>query len=721
MRTRLSPASHAVAALLLAAAPAAARAQLTQIALALNENGYGEEYVTVAVEGGLEGNAAYTIEAWVHPTSYGIFPTIVGNDFTLSYWLGLSGSGQVRFYPRGGPGQFVETSATVPLDTWTHVAATYSSASGYAIYLNGELALSGATITGAVGTNPADLRIGADRTAAGPAYFWHGYLDEIRVWSRARTGAEVRSTMYTAVGRRNYFSSGAYAGLQANWGIEGTAIASFNDAADEDVSLINRGWFINGNKDSHTTDGTPFGAPVAPNAALQLNGVDDRAVVPVSEAFANGVTISAWIAPASFSGFPTIVSRNYQESFWLGLTPSGRLRFYPTGGGFVDGNRVLPLDRWTHVAATYGYGKTVLYVNGEADRISWDFAGPVGANGRDVWIGANPGTLGPNYPFAGYVDDVRIAQGPLDREEILRSMYSGALHYADPTAEYDEQRNLVGYYHVEFDWQERFEVLGSGAKIVRSGAPVVISSEIRGYDLHHFGTSIFGGVTVPDDDFSSLLSVPLTWTVPGPIVDVDVFVSSAITDLAATRVRLRSPAGTWVDLISPGAASGRDLLTVFDDAADHTLATSFPPFSDGVRPSQVLAGFHGEEAAGVWQIELSASGGGRVGLWTWGLRINGAVLAADTPRGLGAGLRLDGPNPVRGAGALAFDLPSPAVVDLALFDAQGRRVRQLASGRMQSGAYRAAFASEGIAAGVYFARLRVDGAAHGTAKVAVVK
>ena len=171
-----------------------ARAQVQQICLALNEGGSGSEYLSVTEKGGLEGNAAYTIEAWVYPTSWAAYPTIVGNDYTVSYWLGLNTSGHIRFYPRGG--SLVEGANVVPLNTWTHVAATYNSASGWAIYFNGLLDGTG-SLTGAVGTSANDLRIGADRSLGAPAYFWHGYLDEIRIWSSARTMAEIRETMFT--------------------------------------------------------------------------------------------------------------------------------------------------------------------------------------------------------------------------------------------------------------------------------------------------------------------------------------------------------------------------------------------------------------------------------------------------------------------------------------------------------------------------------------------
>jgi FlgD Ig-like domain len=69
------------------------------------------------------------------------------------------------------------------------------------------------------------------------------------------------------------------------------------------------------------------------------------------------------------------------------------------------------------------------------------------------------------------------------------------------------------------------------------------------------------------------------------------------------------------------------------------------------------------------------------------------------------------PNPARNGAAFDYSLPRPASIDLAIFDAQGRRVRTLASGARPAGAASARWdgRSDGgapAAAGTYFARLR---------------
>lgn len=93
------------------------------------------------------------------------------------------------------------------------------------------------------------------------------------------------------------------------------------------------------------------------------------------------------------------------------------------------------------------------------------------------------------------------------------------------------------------------------------------------------------------------------------------------------------------------------------------------------------------------------------------------VITVDAPRPLpGASGRLAAayPNPAIGNATLRFELARPARARLALHDAAGRRVRQLADGAWSSGAHAIAWDGRDddgrpLPAGVYFVRLDVDG------------
>lgn len=88
-----------------------------------------------------------------------------------------------------------------------------------------------------------------------------------------------------------------------------------------------------------------------------------------------------------------------------------------------------------------------------------------------------------------------------------------------------------------------------------------------------------------------------------------------------------------------------------------------------------------------------------------------AVLAAgdDVPRA--PALAPVAPSPLlAGARArLAFDVPRPARVTLELFDVTGQRVRTLADRAFEPGRHTLALGTDGLAAGVYFVRMRTAG------------
>ena len=83
------------------------------------------------------------------------------------------------------------------------------------------------------------------------------------------------------------------------------------------------------------------------------------------------------------------------------------------------------------------------------------------------------------------------------------------------------------------------------------------------------------------------------------------------------------------------------------------------------------------------------------------------------------------PNPFASEAALQYSIPVRAHVELAIYDAAGRRLRVLASGEQDSGAHSSAWdgrdaSGQRVPAGMYFARLQV-GSASQTRRLVVVR
>jgi Concanavalin A-like lectin/glucanases superfamily len=91
---------------------------------------------------------------------------------------------------------YVDTATTVPLHTWTHVASTYNG-TALTIFLNGVLAVSRAEVRPPCTTNRRLLIIGAKKSeeVATAEAFFSGILDEVRIYGRALSQAEIQEVM----------------------------------------------------------------------------------------------------------------------------------------------------------------------------------------------------------------------------------------------------------------------------------------------------------------------------------------------------------------------------------------------------------------------------------------------------------------------------------------------------------------------------------------------
>jgi hypothetical protein len=95
---------------------------------------------------------------------------------------------------RAGDGQ-LSAGAHLPTDTWTHLAATFDG-STQRLYVNGEL-VGTRPQAGDISVSGGKLRIGGS-SGSGDDYLT-GYIDEVRVYNRALTQAEIVADSKTAV------------------------------------------------------------------------------------------------------------------------------------------------------------------------------------------------------------------------------------------------------------------------------------------------------------------------------------------------------------------------------------------------------------------------------------------------------------------------------------------------------------------------------------------
>ena len=119
---------------------------------------------------------------------------------TGAYWVNIRTDGHVRvggFF--GGCTnpfwKFLDSTITIPTNTWTHVAGTYNGTT-LTVWINGARAGSRA-ITGRTCVNNRPLSVGAksDPEKGLLEAFWDGQLDDLRIYSRALSAAEIRGLL----------------------------------------------------------------------------------------------------------------------------------------------------------------------------------------------------------------------------------------------------------------------------------------------------------------------------------------------------------------------------------------------------------------------------------------------------------------------------------------------------------------------------------------------
>jgi hypothetical protein len=135
---------------------------------------------------------AMTVEAWVsvRDAHSGNCSSIAGDGYLTGWWLGLCGT-TMRSYFNGT--QSIVTGGTIP-DTpgqWIHIAAVTDGVTRKH-YINGALVFQ-STETAPRSTSTKPVRIGSDPDWD---YMAAGVIDDVRIWSVARTQAQIRQSMF---------------------------------------------------------------------------------------------------------------------------------------------------------------------------------------------------------------------------------------------------------------------------------------------------------------------------------------------------------------------------------------------------------------------------------------------------------------------------------------------------------------------------------------------
>jgi surface protein len=362
------------------------------------------------------------------------------DNFTIEGWYNWSGSGdgnQNLFkngFTDGGYALYLETSSgsatykinihgvtflagpslVVSPNTWNHIAITRDNGLWH-LYENGlELTLTGST-SSTPNTPDYNLSIGYNPPTAYQSSF-KGQLDDIRIWNKARTNAEINATMYQQL-TGNEDNLTVYYNFDERTGMKVVDITGGDNNATMEgnvtrVNFLGDGMNFNGSSDYIQVT----------NSTINLNY--PSSYNPTDR---DDMTVVAWIYPESLGTDYSFVL-DQSNSFSLAVSDSN-ISF----STYANPTYTLPAKQWSHIAVTNNNSLATIYVNGikvgEAVSDTFDTDSI-----DDIYIGRTK--AGANH-FDGSIAEISLWSKALSVSQI-KTLMSSAPDTSDTT--------LVGYW-----------------------------------------------------------------------------------------------------------------------------------------------------------------------------------------------------------------------------------------------------------------------------------
>lgn len=355
---------------------------------------------------------SFSVGAWVMLRDRSRVQTVVSQDgihtcgFCLQYEPDAGSGNWVFMMPRSDavtPSSYdvVRVPATQDPDKPVHLAAVYDASGTMRLYVNGGTPTGGVRTANWAASGP--LSIGRAMVADSPGNFLKGWVDEVRVYSRAISADEV-----TGIVSGDGVTSGT-------WRLDGNAT---------DLSGQNRNGTLGGAPEWAAGQSSN---PDPSDLAVKLNGSNQYLTAPHPIDTSSSFSVTAWVRLDTTAVTATAVSQDGTNvaGFRLQALPDGRWAFVALrkDGATVDTasstTAATQAGAWTHLAAVYSAaeGQLRLYVNGVQVGTT---SHPDAANAAgDLQIGrAKISATQYSGYFPGAVDDVAVYSRALFADEI---------------------------------------------------------------------------------------------------------------------------------------------------------------------------------------------------------------------------------------------------------------------------------------------------------------
>jgi len=163
-----------------------------------------DAYADCGVGDGLGGMSELTLETWVNlgtASREGMLISRAVDDSDLAYALGVAGADNTLgvtsfriFFASESFDHFAESAEFLPTGRWTHVAGVYA-AGQLTLYVDGVESGSATQVSTGPVPDQATARTHLGHLNQGSSSsldtFYEGYMDDVKIWSVARTQAEI--------------------------------------------------------------------------------------------------------------------------------------------------------------------------------------------------------------------------------------------------------------------------------------------------------------------------------------------------------------------------------------------------------------------------------------------------------------------------------------------------------------------------------------------------
>ncbi|MEO7358345.1 MAG: LamG-like jellyroll fold domain-containing protein [Ignavibacteria bacterium] len=567
---------------------------------------------------------SFTLEAWINPStlsgfSKGIIAKGAPQGSSLIYGMRLEPTGRIIIATNGSVRLRSKVSTTVPVNQWTHVAATFNFSTGlFSFFFNGQLDTTASSSGAAPIISTDTLFFGV----SGSSTPFAGMMDEIRIWSRALASTEIRDNWRTSISA----FGGVYSGLSMTLTFQTpfSNVLQFN--VNDWSAFFNT--CININVNDVDLSDVPS-QTICINEALVLDGLDDYISGPDNQYISptNQTTLQAWIYPKSNSDAIIIhkgTANGSTTNYSLNII-SKKLAAKINGTVFDSGDSIK-VNQWSHVSFSYSYTGTVrsyrFIVNGKLVKTGFGLGGSNISDGSDsLYIG---GTIGlPD--FQGYIDEVRISRYSKSLTDIQDSMFI--------PMEVNPATNMTSVAYSFDGYSRSGTTLGPNLNFrnqaMMAALFIPISPLDKGYTLNFQKGFIIKNTTrrIPETGNTGIIFDTLNVFLDENISDVNVFVSLEHNNSEVLEIDLIGPDGSSVRIFDNNQllSNNESVVTSFDDDAATTISNfKFTSFSPRIKPVNNLNSvFSGKASQGLWKLKINDTQNSDTGrLYEWGIQFN---------------------------------------------------------------------------------------------------